>query len=112
MEIKDLTLLIVNPWIDGYLEEIRKRVPELNIITSHLLHEYEEEIDADVREVDIILSFTPLVKAQPKMKHLKWFQSLAAGINHIINSDLLTRDVILTSAAGVAGIGISEFVMT
>ena len=112
MEIKDLTVLVVNPWVDSYVEGIRKREPELKVIASKLLHEFEEEIDADVGEVDIILSFTPLIKAQPKMKHLKWFQSLAAGINHIIDSGLLTRDVILTSAAGVAGIGMAEFVMT
>ena len=112
MEIKDLTVLVVNPWVDGYVEGIRKRAPELKIIASNLLHEFEDEIDADVGEVDIILSFTPLIKAQPKMKHLKWFQSLAAGINHIVDSGLLTRDVILTSAAGVAGIGMAEFVMT
>ncbi|MFH1351758.1 MAG: D-2-hydroxyacid dehydrogenase [Pseudomonadota bacterium] len=111
MEIKDLTLLVANPWVDGYVEELKKRIPELKVISSHLLHEHDEEIDADVTEVDMILSFSPLVKSQPKMKHLRWFQSLAAGINHIIASGVLTRDVILTSAAGVAGIGLSEFVM-
>ena len=111
MEIKDLTLLVVNPWVDSYLEEIKRRVPELKVITSHLLHEYDEEIEADISEVDIILSFTPLVLSQPKMKHLKWFQSLAAGVNHIVESGLITRNVILTSATGVAGVGISEFVI-
>jgi len=43
---------------------------------------------------------------------LVWFQSLAAGVNHIIDSGVLSRNVILTNAAGVAGIGLSEFVMT
>jgi len=111
MKIEDLILLIVNPWVDDYVKEIRKRIPELKIITNHLLHEYDEEIDADVTDVDIILSFTPLVKSQPKIKQLKWFQSLAAGTNHIEASGVLTKDVILTNTAGVAGIGISEFVI-
>jgi len=112
MEIRDLTLLVANPWVDDYVEEIRKKVPELNIISSPLLHEYDDEIREDVREVDIILSFSALGKSQPKMKHLKWFQSLAAGVGHIVGTGALTRDVILTSAAGVAGINLSEFVMT
>ncbi len=112
MEIKDLTLLVTNPWVDDYVEEIKKRVPDLKIISSHLLHEYDEEIEHDVSEVDIILSFSALGKSQPKMKHLKWFQSLAAGVNHIVAAGVLTPDVILCSAAGVAGIGLSEYVLT
>jgi phosphoglycerate dehydrogenase-like enzyme len=112
MEMKELTLLVANPMANDYVTEIKKKVPELKIISSQLMHEYDEEIDADVAEVDIILSFSALEKSQPKMKHLKWFQSLAAGVNHILDKGVLTRDVILTNAAGVAGIGLSEFVIT
>lgn len=112
IQVKDLTLLIANPWVDQYAEYISGRFPQLNIIKSKLLNEEKEAISEDVREVDIILSFTPLIKSQPKMKHLKWFQSLSAGVDHIIGSGVLKKDVILTNAAGVAGIGISEFVIT
>ena len=112
MEVKGLTLLVTNPMVDDYVSEIKKKVSELKIISSHLMHEYDEEIEADVSEVDIILSFSALEKSQPKMTHLKWFQSLAAGVNHILDKGVLTRDVLLTNAAGVAGIGVSEFVIT
>ena len=112
MEIKDLTLLVANPWVNDYVSEIQTRVPDIRIISSILMNEYSEEIHADVREVDIILSFAALVKSQPRMEHLKWFQSLAAGTDHIVESGVLNRDVILTSASGVAAIGVSEFVMT
>jgi len=109
IQTKDLTLLIANPWVDSYAELISSRFPDLNIIKTKLLNEEKQAITSDVSDVDIILSFTPLVASQPKMKQLKWFQSLAAGFDHIIKSGVLTRDVILTSAAGVAGTGISEF---
>lgn len=108
-DLSDLTLLIANPWVDRYAEFVSSRFPQLNIIKSKLLNEEKERISDDVSEVDIILSFTPLIRSQPKMKRLKWFQSLAAGYDHIIGSGRLSKDVILTNAAGVAGIGISEF---
>lgn len=109
IQVKDLTLLIANPWVDRYAESISRRFPQLDIIKTELLNEEKEAISEDVSEVDIILSFTPLIRSQPKMKHLKWFQALAAGFDHIAGSGVLTEDVILTNAAGVAGIGISEF---
>ena len=111
-ETKDLKLLIVNPWADSYVGLISERFPEMNIIASKLLNEEREAIDEDVSDVDIILSFTPLRISQPKMKRLKWFQALSAGVEHITGSGVLAGDVILTNAAGVASIGISEFVIT
>lgn len=112
IQIKDLTLLIVNPWVDSYAELISGQFPDLNIIKSKLLNEENEAIDGDINGVNIILSFTPLRRSQPKMKNLKWFQALSAGVEHITSSGVLSRDVLLTNAAGVASIGISEFVIS
>ena len=44
MEIKDLTLLVANPWVNDYVSEIQKRVPDIRIISSTLMNEYSEEI--------------------------------------------------------------------
>lgn len=109
---KDLTLLIANPWADVYKNLISKRFPELKIIEVNLMNEQRKMIKKDVSEVNIILSFAPLIRSQPKMNKLRWFQSLSAGVDHIISSGVLKRDVILTNAAGVASIGIAEFTIT
>ncbi|MHC5729706.1 MAG: D-2-hydroxyacid dehydrogenase, partial [Nostoc sp.] len=42
---------------------------------------------------------------------LRWQQSPSAGVNHILTPTFLQKDIILTNAAGIHAIPISEFVL-
>ena len=56
IQVKDLTLLIVNPWVESYAKIISERFPELNIIKSDLLSEDYEEIGEDMpAELDEVI---------------------------------------------------------
>jgi phosphoglycerate dehydrogenase-like enzyme len=43
--------------------------------------------------------------------HLRWHHTPSAGVNHILISSYLKRDIVLTNSAGIHAIPISEFVL-
>lgn len=110
---EDLTILVANLWADDYVKAIKDRFPKVNIISAKISNETEgNKINENVEDVDIIFSFTPLVRSQPKIKDLKWFHSQAAGYEHILKAGLITKQMLFTSSAGVAAISINEFVFS
>jgi len=63
-----------------------------------------------VEEIDIVLAFQ-LVFEVPRMKRLKWLQTLSSGIDHWEKSGLLSREIPLVHVPGGSAIPIGEFVM-
>ncbi|HUW65351.1 MAG TPA: D-2-hydroxyacid dehydrogenase [Spirochaetia bacterium] len=63
-----------------------------------------------VEEFDIVLAFE-LVLETPRMKRLKWLQTLSSGIDHWEKSGLLAREIPLVHVPGGSAIPIGEFVM-
>ncbi|MCF2145184.1 D-2-hydroxyacid dehydrogenase [Desmonostoc muscorum LEGE 12446] len=67
--------------------------------------------DAEVYVNGFYLKTSTLDKVLAAAPALRWQQSPSAGVNHILTPTYLKRDIILTNAAGVHAIPISEFVL-
>lgn len=94
-------------------------MPKL-LILSHNADEYAEhirqadladlEIVSDLAECDIVLGEPRKIRdALPHLTHLKWVQSIYAGVEALVDSTQ-RRDYILTNARGVFGELMSEYV--
>jgi phosphoglycerate dehydrogenase-like enzyme len=107
-KIQDIKVLIVNPWHNEYSELIRKRYPELTLITAP----DESHIQGEIKDVEVVLSYNTLADTLPRISRLKWFQALSAGVEHILKARVLSEDVILANAAGAASVPVSEIVIS
>lgn len=67
--------------------------------------------DAEVYVNGFYLKTSTLEKVLTASPRLRWQQSPSAGVNHILIPTFLQKDIILTNAAGVHAIPISEFVL-
>lgn len=114
MKEKDLTVLIGGPgfMVEEYVQIVRRRFPKLRIISYPVLLETDaSQIPEGIADVDIIASFNAYPHAMAKIKNLKWFQILMTGYEHILSTNLITKEVFLTTAAGTASIPIAEVVI-
>jgi phosphoglycerate dehydrogenase-like enzyme len=100
-------LLIISPDAQYYLDQLNEfKLPELEIAIARSTEEAEDRI----QECNIILGRPPLVgPILGKARKLTWMQSLAAGIELLIEPGM-RQDYILTGVKGVFGLQISEYV--
>ncbi|MHC5610392.1 MAG: D-2-hydroxyacid dehydrogenase [Nostoc sp.] len=76
----------------------------------------EGNLDGDASDAEVYLNgfylkTSTLDKVLTAAPALRWQQSPSAGVNHILTPTFLEKDIILTNAAGVHAIPISEFVL-
>lgn len=76
----------------------------------------EGNLDGDASDAEVYLNgfylkTSTLDKVLTAAPALRWQQSPSAGVNHILTPAFLQKDIILTNAAGVHAIPISEFVL-
>jgi len=110
----ELKVLIGGPgfMVEEYVQVVKERFPNINILASPILVETAgNQVQGEVENVDIIVSFNAYPYTIPKIKRLKWFQVLMTGYEHILRTGLIGKDVVLTNCAGTVSIPIAEVVM-
>jgi len=85
-------LLIYHPESRLYGAILSKRLPELTI---RFAIQPEEAIDF-IEEAEIILTWKIPDELLKKAKNLKWFASLGAGTEHLVNNPLIPESVTFT----------------
>ena len=111
---KEIKVLIGGPvfMVEEYVRMVRKRFPNLLILSTPILVETaENQVEEKVEDVDIIAAFHAYPFSMPKIKGLKWFQVLMTGYEHILRTGLIKEDILLTNCAGTVSIPIAEAVM-
>jgi len=98
-------LLIYHTDAKLYGEIISKRLPKLEISSAS---QPEEAIDF-IEEAEIVLTWKIPDELLKKAKNLKWFASLGAGTEHLINNPLIPESVTFTKVT-VYGEMMAEFV--
>ena len=88
------TLLIYDADCRIYEEMISKRLPDLRICSSTIP---EQAFDV-IEEVKVILSWKIPDELLKRAKNLRWFASLGAGNEHLVNNVHLPEAVILTKS--------------
>ncbi|MEH1963304.1 MAG: D-2-hydroxyacid dehydrogenase [Nostoc sp.] len=91
--------------------------PYLSADTQFVQVDSDGNFDGDASDAEIYLNGfklkpTTLHKVLAAAPGLRWQQTPSAGVNHILTPIFLEHDIILTNAAGVHAIPISEFVLT
>ncbi|MDF5738513.1 MULTISPECIES: D-2-hydroxyacid dehydrogenase [unclassified Nostoc] len=91
--------------------------PHLSADTQFVQVDSDGNFDGDASDAEIYLNGfklkpTTLHKVLGAAPGLRWQQTPSAGVNHILTPIFLQHDIILTNAAGVHAIPISEFVLT
>lgn len=95
--------------VDKYVKLISEKKPNIDLFPC----KDESEIAKIIGKVDIIFSgHTFPVEYLTKAVHLKWIQSISAGVENYIKSKLVPQNVLLTKVKGMFGPIMSEYVIS
>ncbi len=89
---------------DEYKKGVQAKFPDLVIKTAR----DEASLGDFIPEMDIILTFRVSDDLLKKAHKLQWIQSLATGVDYIVNHPSLRKDTIVTSTRGIHGPQMSE----
>jgi phosphoglycerate dehydrogenase-like enzyme len=70
------------------------------------------DLDSFLREAEVIYSLRFPENILERAPHLKWVQTLSAGVDRLLGTRLWQSDVILTNASGIHAIPIREHVLS
>jgi phosphoglycerate dehydrogenase-like enzyme len=99
-----MNLLILERLANEYKKALQSKFPELTIHATTK----EEEVGDFIEKMDILLAFRISDELIKKASKLQWIQSLATGVDYIVNLPSLRKDVLLTSTRGIHGPQMSE----
>lgn len=106
---KPLTMLVVNPLKDHQIADLKKVVPDLNLIICKT----QQEAIPYMPEVDILVPWGNMNLEQflQDAPHLKWVHALSAGVENLLVPEFINSPIPLTNAQGVFARPIAEHVM-
>jgi phosphoglycerate dehydrogenase-like enzyme len=99
-----MNLLIIEHTAKEYEKKVRSKFPQ---VTIHAVAQ-EDEIGDFIEKADILLAFRISDDLMKRAKNLKWIQSLATGVDYMLNLPSLRKEVLLTSTRGIHGPQMSE----
>jgi phosphoglycerate dehydrogenase-like enzyme len=92
-----INLLILDQLAEEYKKALQSNFPGVMIHTSLK----EEDIGEFIEKVNVLLCFRISDGLIKRAKNLQWIQSLASGVDPIVNLRSLRKDVLLTSTRGI-----------
>jgi len=99
-----MNLLIIEQRAEEYKRVLQPKFPEVSI---HAAKE-EDEIGDFIEKMDILLTFRISNELIQRASKLQWIQSLATGVDYIMNLPSLRKQVVVTSTRGIHGPQMSE----
>jgi D-2-hydroxyacid dehydrogenase (NADP+) len=99
-----MKLLILDQLAKKYQKALRPKFPEVFIHAA----KKEEEIGDFVEKMQILLTFRISDDLIKRASKLEWIQSMATGVDYIINLPSLRKEVLVTSTRGIHGPQMSE----
>jgi len=99
-----MDLLILDSLADEYKKILKAKFPELSIHAA----KKEEEIGDFIEKVQILLTFRISDDFIQKASRLQWIQSMATGVDYIVNLPSLKKEALVTSTRGIHGPQMSE----
>lgn len=92
---------------DWFVEKLRSEFPDITFTNRRSY----DNIEADLRDADVIVSWSltgEQIKAAP---HLRWIHSTAAAIHQLLIPEVINSDILLTNASSVHGPVVAEHVL-
>jgi phosphoglycerate dehydrogenase-like enzyme len=99
-----MNLLILDSLADEYKKNLKPKFPEVSIHAA----KKEEEIGEFIEKMQILLTFRISDDLIQKASRLQWIQSMATGVDYIINLPSLKKEVLVTSTRGIHSPQVSE----
>jgi len=99
-----MNLVILVDSAEAFKQALQPKFPE---VAMHAVAT-EEKLAGFVEEMDILLAFRISDNMVRRASRLKWVQSLATGVDYIINNPSLPKEVLVTSTRGIHGPQVSE----
>jgi phosphoglycerate dehydrogenase-like enzyme len=99
-----MNLLILEEHAEEYKKALQPKFPEVVIHAA----QKEDEIGDFIEKMDILLAFRISDELIQRALKLLWIQSLATGVDYIINLPSLSKEVLVTSTRGIHGPQMSE----
>jgi len=99
-----MNLLILDQLAEDYKKALQPKFPGVFIHAA----KKEEEIGDFIEKTDVLLTFRISDELIQRASKLQWIQSLATGVDYIINLPSLNREVMVTSTRGIHGPQMSE----
>jgi D-2-hydroxyacid dehydrogenase (NADP+) len=99
-----MNLLILEQLAEEYKRSLKPKFPEVTIHAAR----NEGEIGDFIEKANILLAFRISDEFLKRGTNLQWIQSLATGVDYILNLPSLRKDILLTSTRGIHGPQMSE----
>jgi D-2-hydroxyacid dehydrogenase (NADP+) len=99
-----MNLVILVDSAEAFRQALQPKFPD---VAMHAVAT-EEILAGFVEEMDILLAFRISDTMVKRAQRLKWVQSLATGVDYIINNPSLPKEVLVTSTRGIHGPQVSE----
>jgi len=99
-----MNLLILDSLADEYKKILNKKFPGVSIHAA----KKEDEIGDFIEKMQILLTFRISDNLIQKASRLQWIQSMATGVDYIVNLPSLKKKVLVTSTRGIHGPQMSE----
>lgn len=89
-----------------YSDKLTVKYPDM-VIRLAATH---EEAQQEIADADILITFGVMMRDQifQAAKSLKWVHALGSGVDGIVDSPSLDRNVVITSTRGIHGVPMSE----
>lgn len=106
MQANIVVFVGIPPQVEFYRKALQQKDPELNVKAFN----NREEAKAAVADADILMAFGANLKADffEKSPRLKWVHALGTGMDGIVDSKFIRKDVLVTSTRGIHGEPMSE----
>lgn len=105
------TALIIAPFEDQWVEDIRQFAPDLRV-ERRIRQQVASIPDELWHEAEILYTFATGIPTPQQAPNLRWVQLYSAGADPVLEQPLYQADVQFTTSSGVHAVNIAEYVLT
>jgi len=98
---------IYGPFADALADNIRKRYPNLEIVSCWGDDQLQEQLD----ELEVLLCFRPSKEVLAQAPRISWIMTMGAGVDSVLPNPGLREECVITNARGIHATQISEHTM-
>jgi phosphoglycerate dehydrogenase-like enzyme len=92
---------------DWFLDRLRGEFPDVTFVNRRSY----DGISADLREADVVVSWSLNAEQVEAAPRLRWIHSTAAAIHQLLIPEIVNSDIVITNGRGVHGPVVAEHVL-
>ena len=92
---------------EWFVDKLRSEFPEIEFVNR----DNYDTIDQDIRDADVVVSWSLRPEQLSSASKLRWIHSTAAAIHQLMIPEIINSDILVTNARGVHGPVVAEHVL-